>query len=443
MTLGSSFMIAQRLLFPRALKNSTARKSILGAILCIGISIIPLVTVVSVVNGMINGMTERIISLSSNHLQAYVKRSSPFAKSYKELLTMGSAVKGLAGVKRVFPLIECDALAAGKSFRTGAHVRGIEPSMFKEYDAFERLFKVCDGSTEAFLPGKRNAIVGEKLAETLNIKAGENFTLITTKKLVNGNFVPKASVFTVSAIVSCGYQELDSLWVFVPIDIGFNVVPLENSLVSLQIETPDPFDKNLYKIQSSINRVLSGSATVFNWNELNESQFQNFASTKIMIIFVMLLIVLVAAINISSALVMLVMERRKEIAIIKSIGGSNGGITLSFLLTGTACGLAGVLTGMPVGIICAVNANRLITVLEKLVNFFSRLIFILRGNNGAEFASVKLMDPAYYLAEIPVDLPVNQFILIGISVILLSLIVSIIPAIRAGKEKPLEALRKS
>lgn len=158
---------------------------------------------------------------------------------------------------------------------------------------------------------------------------------------------------------------------------------------------------------------------------------------------IMILIALVAVVNIASALVMLVMERRNEIAILKSVGGSAKGITFSFLVAGVCCGIAGVVIGMPIGILCSLNANKIVIFMEKLINLAAKFIYILKGNSADSFYSIKLMDPAYYLSEIPIDIPFNQLALISVSVILLSLLVSIIPAIKAGKEKPLDILRKS
>ena len=156
----------------------------------------------------------------------------------------------------------------------------------------------------------------------------------------------------------------------------------------------------------------------------------------------MLLIVLVASVNISSALVMIVMERRKEIAILKSVGADSSGITASFLLIGIVSGAGGVLTGIPVGLLAGVNINRIISFMEKVVNLFLKFAYVLANGNQGGFTSVHLLDPAYYLQEIPVIIPFGELLVITLGTLILSLIVSAIPAIKAGKEKPLDTLRK-
>ena len=207
---------------------------------------------------------------------------------------------------------------------------------------------------------------------------------------------------------------------------------MESATYNVMIETENAFSPDLVRIQRKISENFGRYANVYRWDQIHTAEFENFSSTKVMLVFVMMLIVLVATVNISSAIVMLVMERQKEIAILKSIGAKPRGITLAFLLASLACGAGGLLFGVPVGIILTVFSNQLVHGLEKLVNLFSSI-----GGGG----EVHLMDPAYYLAEIPVDLPVNQIILIIVSVLFLSLVVSYIPSKKAGKEKPLDILR--
>ena len=108
-----------------------------------------------------------------------------------------------------------------------------------------------------------------------------------------------------------------------------------------------------------------------------------------------------------------------------------------------ACGSGGVLLGLPVGLLASVNANQIVQFVERIVNVFAKAGYLLKGVPASEITAIKLMDPAYYLQEIPVDLPFAQILLIAAATILLSLIVSVIPAVKAGKEKPLDILRKA
>lgn len=436
-------MFAMSLIFPKAEKRSSARRSMLGALLCIGLSIVPLVVVLTVTNGMIEGMTERLIGLSSSHLEALVSRNSKYVMRESTFADLAKQIAEVPGVTKVYHQVSLTALAGGKKERTGAQVRALPADIFVTNESFASLFYVLDGNVADFVAGEKNAIVGQKLAETLNLKAGDTFRLITTKTGTKNTITPKLTSFKVSAIVSSGYQELDALWVFVPVDTAYESIPLNTAEFSLMIETTDAFSPELNRIRNDVEQVVGRHANVYTWSEMNEAEFENFSSTRVMLVFIMILIVLVASVNISSAIVMLVMERRKEIAILKSTGASNSGITLSFLLTGLACGAGGILTGLPVGLLFAVNANSLVSAAEKTVNWFGRMLNLLKGVPLSEIRDIKLMDPAYYLSEIPVDIPLGQIFVIVLATLVLSLVVSFIPSYKAGKEKPMVLLQKN
>lgn len=439
MTIKSSLMFAKSLIFPKTDKRSSARRSFFGALLCIGLSIVPLIVVISVTNGMIDGMTERIIGLSSNHLQAYVSSGIAQVRSAQYFTDYANQYLEVEGINKVYPEVDITALAAGKNVRTGAQIRAVPADIFEVNASYKKLFTVCEGKVEL---GEKSAVVGQKMAETLGLHAGDTFRIITIKNTDN-KMSPKLSSFKVSAIVSSGYQELDGLWIFIPLEAAYKSLSLTSATFNIMMETQDAFSANLVKTQAKVNKFAKKNANIYRWDQIHTAEFENFSSTKVMLIFVMMLIVLVACINVSSAIVMLVMERKKEIAILKSIGASPKGITFAFLLTGMACGIGGVLIGLPAGLLLSVNANQIVNGIEKIVNWFAKVAYMINGTPLSEIRTIKLMDPAYYLAEIPVEIPFNQILFIVASTILLSLIVSVIPAIKAGKEKPLEILRKN
>lgn len=448
MTIKASLLFAKSLLFPKSDKRSSARRSLFGALLCIGLSIVPLIVVTSITNGMIEGMTERIIGLSSSHLQAYVAPNIASVRTADNFRNYAKKYTEVDGVLNAYPEINLTGLAGGKNVRTGASIRAMDSHIFQENKSFQKLFTVCEGDLENFVVKEdsnnkeKNAVIGQKMAETLNLHAGDTFRIITTKS-TNGKLSPKLTSFKVAAIVTSGYQELDQLWVFVPLESAYSFLSLSNATYTIMLETPDAFSSDLVRIQQEVKEKAGRYANIYRWDQIHTAEFENFSSTKVMLSFVMMLIVLVASVNVSSAIVMLVMERKKEIAILKSIGAKPAGITLAFLITGMACGCGGVLIGLPFGLLCSVNANQIVSFVEKLVNGCAKIFYILKGTPITDISHINLMDPAYYLQEIPVNLPFMQIFLIAGGTILLSLIVSIIPSIKAGKEKPLEILRKA
>ena len=445
MTFGASLMFAKSLIFPTAEKKSSARRSLWGALLCIGLSIIPLVVVLSVTNGMIAGMTQRIIGLSSNNLQAYVSPKLPESQQAATYIEYAQQYKNIDGVLNVYPEIGITALATGKKMRTGAQLRAVEPDIFIKNHSFQELFTIIEGELDSFIQADasgKNAVIGQKMAELLDLHAGDTFRIVTIKT-TNGKQTPRLTSFTVSAIVSSGYQELDALWVFVPLEAVYQFISLSNASYTVMIETPDAYSPDLVRIQKDLKSTYGKYANFYRWDQVHEAEFENFSSTKVMLVFVMILIVLVASINISSAIVMLVMERRKEIAILKSLGATPSGITFSFILTGISCALGGLAIGLPLGLLAAVNANSIVNFIEKIVNFCAKIGYLIKGVPASEVHAIKLMDPAYYLQMIPVDLPLSQIMLISIATVVLALIVSVVPSVKAGKEKPLDILRKS
>lgn len=433
MKLAASLMFAKSLILPKTDKKSSARKSLFGAMCCIGLSVIPLIVVISISNGLINGMTERLINLASSHIQAYVATGIDEVSTVEKFINYSEGVKEVEGVINAYPEINISALATGKTKRTGIEIRAVNDNIFSENKWYKELFTVVDGDPTSLQNSEKTAIIGKKMAEDLELKAGDSFKIITTRNR-NGKITPKLTIFKVGAIVSSGYQELDQFWVFIPLESAYKYMSLKDASYNVMIETEDPYSPELIRIQRDVKSYFGRYANVYRWEQIHTSEFQNFSSTKVMLVTIMMLIVLVASINISSAIVMLVMERRKEIAILKSVGATPNGITFSFILAGFACCFGGVLVGLPIGLLFSIKSNEIIRGIEGILNLFTRLF------HGAE---IKLMDPAYYLAEIPIEIPFNQIFLVIFFTLVLGIIVSIIPAKKAGKEKPLELFRKN
>lgn len=448
MKFSASVLYAYRMLFPRTGRKSNARRSLIGAFLCIAISLVPLVMVLTVSNGMVKGMTSRIIGLSSSHLCAVLHPDLDSAKSADSLRDVAKSFLDVDGVRKVYPEVQSIGLASGSESRTGASIRAVENDIFSQNESFGALFEVvesADGVRNArdiVLEDGKNAVIGKKIAETLGLHAGDYITLITTRILPSNKVVPRITRFKISAIVSSGYQELDALWVFIPLNTGFSILPLRACQIMIGIETDNPFGYTLDRTLAYLENIAPEFTRIYKWNELNASQYENFSSTQIMLLFIMLLIVLVASVNISSALVMLVMERRKEIAILKSLGASPSGITFSFLLTGIVTGGLGVFAGIPAGLLCAVNFDKILAWIERLLTFVARAITMLLGGDASQVRELHILDPAFYLQNIPLDIPLAQLAIICCGTLVLSLLVSAIPAMKAGKEKPIESLRK-
>ena len=441
MTISSSLMIALRLLFPRTGRKSNARRSLFGALVCIGISLVPLIMVLTVSDGMIKGITERMIGLASSHMQLVLYPNSEHSRDAMAMRILAETVQEYDdSVTDVYPELQGTALAASAAGRFGASVRAVESDIFERNQAFRSLFEILDGDTD--LSAGNSCVLGKKLASDLGASAGSTIRLITTKESASGRTVPKITPLRVSGVVSSGYQELDSLWLFVSLESGFSLLSLSSSSALLGIETADAFSLSLEKSFRSLSPFLSPAGRLYRWSDLNTAQYENFASTQIMLLLIMMLIVLVASVNISSALVMLVMERKKEIAIIRSLGGTSLGVASSFIFTGAATGFFGVLLGLPLGLLASVHFSGIMGAIEGAVNLFARLLHLAADGNLSNYVTVRLLDEAFYLQNIPLVIPALKIMLIALGTIALSLLVSVVPALRAGRERPIETLRK-
>lgn len=432
----SSIFFAKSLIFPKTEKKSSARKSIIGAMVCIGLSLIPLILVISISNGMINGMTQRIIGLSSGHLKSYIAPSIKQVKTEESFVEYAKGAMNVKGITASYPEIQISALASGKNIRSGIEIRAMQSDIFEKNTSFKTLFEIKAGSLQDFQENQKVCIIGEKLASDLELQTGDSIKIITTKNSKNKtktSITPKLTTLKIAAIVSSGYQELDQFWVFVPLSVAYKNLSLENAQFNVIMETENPFASEIVRMQYETARYFGRYANVYRWDQIHAAEFENFSSTKVMLVFVMIMIILVASVNISSAIIMLVMERQKEIAILKSLGATPNGITLSFLMAGMFCGIVGILIGVPLGLIFSIFSNQIINFIDTSVNF------VLKIFHGSSF---HLMDPAFYLQNIPIQIPVSQIVMIIIGVLLLSLIVSYFPAKKAGKEKPLDILRK-
>ncbi len=436
MKLFSSIFFAKSLIFPKTEKKSSARKSIIGAMVCIGLSIIPLILVISISNGMINGMTQRIIGLSSGHLKSYVAPSIKQVKTEESFVEYAKGTMEVEGITASYPEIQISALASGKNIRCGIEIRAMQSDIFEKNSSFKTLFEIKAGSLQEFQENQKVCIIGEKLASDLDLQTGDSIKIITTKNSKNKtktSITPKLTTLKIAAIVTSGYQELDQFWVFVPLSVAYKNLSLENAQFNVIMETENPFASEIVRTQYEVARYFGRYANVYRWDQIHAAEFENFSSTKVMLIFVMIMIILVASVNISSAIIMLVMERQKEIAILKSLGATPNGITLSFLISGVSCGIGGILIGVPLGLIFSFFSNQIISFIDNSVNF------VLQIFHGSSF---HLMDPAFYLQNIPIQIPVFQIVMIIVGILLLSVIVSYFPARKAGKEKPLDILRK-
>jgi lipoprotein-releasing system permease protein len=416
----AAFFVALRYLWGRANEGG---RYLRGAAAGIAVSLVPIIVTLIVADGMIRGITDRYIELGTGHLQVFETHFSENAEDTIE------KIKAMDGVKGVWPEMRSTGVLAGKGGKTGVTVRAVEPSFWTDPDS-ARFLKIIDGAQKP--ETDRDILLGETLAANTGAKIGDTVRLMTIRN-AGGRQLPVTTPFVVRGILSCGYNELDALWCIISFDGGKRVLSAEQSSSSMIVKIDDPY-KKADDFAWSLYVNLGSGYSVYTWKELLRSQYSSYESTRQLLLFIMALIVIVAAINVSSSTSMLALERNRDIAILKVSGADIKGITGIFLWGSFLTGITGAVIGISLGLLIGVNINLLIRGLEKGLSFFSYLF------HGGE---VKILDPGFYLETIPIIIDRTAVLLIGIFAVLCSVLASWIPARRAGKLKPMELLRKT
>ena len=416
----SCFFIAIRYLLGRAREGG---RYLRGAAAGIAVSLVPIIVTLIVADGMIRGIIDRYIELGTGHLQVF-----SFIDT-EGLEGIAGKLRGIDGVTGVWPEQRGMGVLVGKKGRTGASVRAIEPSFWEDGGSVNYL-EVVGGTAQ--IQNDRQMMLGESLAASIGAEVGDTVRLMTLRASPDGRTIPRVTAFTVSGIVASGYHELDALWCIISHEGGRNILSHELSSSSLLVKIDDPYTKADAMCWSLLTNLGAGY-NVYTWKELMRSQYSSYESTRQMLLFIMALIVIVAAVNVSSATSMLVLERQRDIAVLKVTGASAKGVSGIFLWGSFLTGLCGAIIGIALGLLLGNFINPVIHSLERLLSFFSSL------GGGAE---VKILDPGFYLETVPIIIDWSAVFLIGCFTILCSVIASWIPARRAGKLKPMDLLRK-
>jgi lipoprotein-releasing system permease protein len=372
---------------------------------------------------MIRGITGRYLELGTGHLQIYdYITHDEFPHELQNKINSFPEVRGSWRERQGLGII------LGKDGRVGAAIRAVENGFWKDPGSAEYL-EVIAGSAE--LESDNELLLGRGLAETLGAEPCSIVRLMTIRVDEEGRNFPRVTLFTVKGIISSGYRELDSLWCVMNYETGRVLLSPELYRSFLIVKVNDPY-KNADKTAEQALAVTGVGYGVFTWKEVQQSLYRSFESTRQMLLFIMALLVLVAAVNVSSATSMLVIERQRDIAVLKTGGASPGFIQQIFLWGAFLTGLAGAAIGIIMGLFIGREINPIIRGLEKLFTFLSTPW-------GGE---VRILDPDYYLQTIPIIIDWKMVFTIAVFTLLCSCLASAMPARRAGKLKPLEILRR-
>lgn len=383
----------------------------LFSLLGIMLGVATLIIVMSVMNGFRAELFQRVIGLNG-HMNVYSVQGT--MAHYEDVLLQLHDIDGIA---RATATIEGQGLISGRGNPRGTMIRGITPEDIRTKPILSD--HIIAGTLEDF--GENRVAIGERLATALGVRVGDTITLISpqSRNTVFGS-APRFAGYQIAAIFDVGMYEFDSGYVFMPLTAAQNFFQMPVSVSAIEVFAKDP--QNLEPIKDAIT---SRDPMIYarDWKQQNAS-FTNALQVERNVMFLILsLIIMVAAFNIISSLIMLVKDKGRDIAILRTMGATQGMIQRIFFLTGASIGIIGTLLGLGLGVAFAENIETIRQGIQKLT--------------GADLFNPEI----YFLSQLPAIVNYREVAQIVVMALGLTFLATIYPSRRAAKLDPVEALR--
>ncbi len=405
------FFIAKRYLSARQKTrfiNIISYISILG----VAIGVAALIITLSVMNGLESEVRSRIIGFDT-HLRV---RKFHFEK-IQNYIEITKSLKDIDHIIGISPYILDEAMIRADRYSDGIIVRGVDPeTVFNVSDIGKNMYygEFNLGEVKNEQDRDRPGIVlGRWLADRLLVDIGDEVILISLAGVYSMFRQPPVKQFVVTGLFETGMFEYDNAYVYVSIESAQKLFRMNNSVTGLEIKLDDLYKAN--QIGEKIDKYLGYPFFSQTWFDLRRNLFSWMQLEKWAMFIVLSLIILVATFNIISTLIMVVIEKTKEIGILKSMGVTSRGITKIFLLEGMVVGVLGSIIGFIIGFsLCLAQLK---------YKFFS------------------LPGDVYFINYLPIKMQIFDFIIIGIAAILLCILASLYPARKAARLDPIKAIR--
>ena len=383
------------------------------SLLGITLGVATLIIVMAVMNGFREELLTRVLGLNG-HINI-----SATERQLVDFDDLANRVRATEGVAAVTPIIEAQVMASANNVASGAIVRGLRAADFAAKPILADNLKA--GSMEQFSENS-GVFLGTRLARRMALSVGDHVTLISP----NGNpsafgTVPRMKAYRVVGIVEIGMFEYDNNFIYMPLALAQQFFRLRDAVSSLEVVLNNADDARATRLQ--IGNDLGSVGYVRDWQQVHSSFFTALQVERNVMFLILTLIILIAAFNIVSSQIMLVNDKSKGIAILRTLGATRGMILRIFFITGASVGVAGTVAGSVLGITFALNIESI----RRSIEMFSDIDLF-----QAEI---------YFLSQLPAKIENAEVILVIGMALALSFLASIYPAWRAARLDPVELLR--
>jgi lipoprotein-releasing system permease protein len=383
----------------------------------IALAVATLIIVMSVMNGFRIELLSRILGFNGH---AYVAGPIINGPGRDDLI---ARLKQVPGVVSVMPIVESQAIAIGPSQVTGAIVRGVTPQDVAATPLVAGSIK--DGSLKGYGEGEYGGdmvLIGARLAEMLGVRAGDTVSLISPEGGATAfGSAPTRKAYTVGGIFSVGMSQYDAVYVYMPLNQAQLFFGRETFVDTIELKVADA--DSMDQMKPLLEQAAGPGAIVTDWRDRDASFFNALQVERSTMRLILLLIVAIAAMNIISGLVMLVKNKGRDIAILRTMGASQGSVLRIFFMSGASIGLFGTLAGLVLGALFVTFIDPIQTAVEAVTG-------------------VAVFSPdTYFLSRVPAKLELSEVALISFWSLMASFLATIFPAWRASRLDPVEALR--